>query len=85
MILQPHIICIFEIKIKDTPLSCITIPEYTFLCVNSISNAGGAGMYIFNLLQFRQLTCETFSGCENLWIKISCPGADINYVVKAIY
>ena len=54
--------------------------------VNSVSNAGGVGIYISDLLQFKQLTFSaTFSGWENLWIEISCLNTDINYIIETIY
>ena len=84
--LPPHIISITETKIKDKPSVNIGIPGYTFLHVNSISNAGGVGVYVSDLLQFKELSfVATFPGCESLWIKITCPNTDINYVVGTVY
>ena len=56
--LRPNIISLTETKIKDKPLVNITIPGYTFLHVNSVSNAGDVGVYVSDLLQFKKLPFE---------------------------
>ena len=84
--LRPHIISLTETKIKDKPLVNITIPGYTFLHVNSVSNAGGVGVYVSDLLQFKKLSFEaSFSGCESIWINLTYSGTHINYVVGTVY
>ena len=66
---RPHIISLTETKIKDKPLVNGTIIGYTFLHVNSFSNAGGVGVYVSDLLQFKKLSFEaSFSGSESIWI-----------------
>ena len=84
--LRPHIISLTETKIKDKPLVNITIPGYTFLHANSVSKAGGVGVYVSDLLQFKKLLFEaSFSGSESIWINLTYPGTDINYVVGTVY
>ena len=84
--LRPHIISLTETKIKDMSLVNITISGYTFLHVNSVSNFGGMGIYVSDLLQFKRLSFEvSFSGSESIWINFTYPGTDINYVVGTVY
>ena len=42
---KPHIISISETKIKDKPLTSISLPGYILLHKNSVFNAGGVGVY----------------------------------------
>ena len=42
----PHVICMTETRIKNQPLSNLDLPNYSFVHVNSTTNAGGAAMYI---------------------------------------
>ena len=84
--LRPHIISLTETKIKDKPLVNITIPGYTFLHVNSVSNARGVGVNVSDLSQFKKLSFEaSFSGSESIWLNLTYPGTDINYVVGTVY
>ena len=58
---------------------------YTFLHANSITNAGGVGVYISNELNYDELTFNlTFYGCENIWLKITCPYSKTIYAIKII-
>ena len=83
---KPHVISISETKIKDKPLLNVSIPGYTFLHNNSLSNAGGVGIYVADIFQVEELTFKaTIHGCENIWIKITCPNSEINYVVGTVY
>ena len=73
---QPHVISISETKIKDMPLSNISIPGYNFLHVNSCTNSGGVGVYISNAFQNRKINLNInsdYSGCEDIWISITPP------------
>ena len=75
-----------ETKIRDKPTINIAIPGFTFLHVNSKSNAGGVGVYVSDLLQCKQLTfSSTFAVCETIWMEITCPNTKINYVVGTVY
>ena len=42
----PHIICLSETKIKHNTLLNLSISGYKFLNVNSLTNAGGVGVFI---------------------------------------
>jgi len=56
---KSHIRAIRETKFKDKLLINISIPGYTFLHTNSVSNAGGVGIYVSNLLKFNKLTFKS--------------------------
>ena len=62
---KPHVISISETKIKDKPLLNVSIPGYTFLHNNSLSNAGGVGVYVADIFQLEELTFKVY-GCENI-------------------
>ena len=84
--IQPHVIALTETKIKDRLLVNISIPGYTFFHVNSNSNAGGVGAYISYSLQASEILFDTaYHGCECLWIKLTCPSTDLNYVIGTVY
>ena len=75
-----------ETKIRNKPTINIAIPGFTFLHVNSNSKAGGVGVYVSDLLRYKQLTFSlTFAGCETIWMEIACPNTEINYVVGTVY
>ena len=83
-----HVICISETKIKNSTgaLINLSIPGYEFVNVNSISNAGGVGVYIAEPFQYEKLTLEPqFDGSEQLWICIKNTTTSINYVIGTIY
>ena len=85
---QPHVICISETKIKNSTgaLTNLSIPGYEFVNVNSITNAGGVGVYIAEPFQYEKLTLEPqFDGYEQLWIRIKNTTTSINYVIGTIY
>ena len=83
---KPHIISISETKIKDKPLTSISLPGYIFLHKNSVSNAGGVGVYISDLLRFNEITFKaTFPGCESLWINLNSSNNESNYVIGTVY
>ena len=42
----PQIICISETKINKEPLTNISISNYSFVCTNSNTRAGGVGFYL---------------------------------------
>ena len=44
----PQIIEISETKVNDTPLTNISIPNYTFLHANSTTRTGGVGLYVLS-------------------------------------
>ena len=71
---KPHVISISETKIKDKPLLNVSIPGYTFLHNNSLSNAGGVGVYVADIFQLEELTFKaTIYGCENIWDQDNVP------------
>ena len=84
---QPLVISLTETKIKGHPFVNINLPGYNFLQVKSFSNAGDAGVYISESLQFEKLTfVTTISGSESVWIKkITCPSTYVNHVIGTVY
>ena len=49
----PHIICLSETKIKDMPLINLSLPGYSFMHVNSPTNAGGVGIYVSDTCNYQ--------------------------------
>ena len=67
----PHVICITETCIKNQPLSSLDLPNYSFVHVNTTTNAGGVAMNISNNLKYK--VCENqyqLCNSEALWITI---------------
>ena len=54
--------------------------------VNSLTNAGGVGVYINNNLHFKQINlsakCAT---CEDIWMNITSPKTNTQFIVGTIY
>ena len=46
----PHVICLSETCLKKDPLNNIKLTNYSFVHVNSKSNAGGVAIYVCNNL-----------------------------------
>ena len=83
---KPHIISLSETKIKGKPLTNISLPGYSFLHNNSQTNAGGVGVYIHESLRYDELDCTTdFAGCEDIWIKITCPITNNIFIIGTVY
>ena len=83
---RPSIICLTETRLKHDSLVNIEIQGYKFFHADSVSNAGGVGMYVSEDFQF---SCENsfgFSnnGCENMWININTKLAQ-NFLVGVVY
>jgi len=69
--LKPYVICICETRLKNDLRENVSIFGYTFLHQNSLTNAGGVGIYISNTLQFEEIDLNAnLLGTENLWIRI---------------
>ena len=81
---KPYVIAISETRLKDKPLVNISLPDYdyVFLHNNSLTNAGGVSIYVSEIFHCKKLRfLASFSGCESLWLQLSCPENGINYVV----
>ena len=48
-----QIICISETKINKEPLTNISISNYSFVCANSNTRAGGVGFYLNNSISYK--------------------------------
>ena len=83
----PQIIGISETKINNTPLTNISIPNYTFLHANSSTRAGGVGLYILSSISYNLLGKNQLSsvGCEDLWASLNFPGVQRTVVIAVIY
>ena len=83
----PQIIGIFETKINDTPLTNISISNYTFLHANYTTRAGGVGLYILTSISYNLLGKNQLSsvGCEDLWVSLNFPGVQRKVVIAVIY
>ena len=67
----PHIICITETPIKDHPLINVLIPKYSFVHVNSTSNAGGVAACLRTSLKYKLYEQQfSLSNSEDMWIKV---------------
>ena len=55
---QLHIICLNEMKIKNSPFLNLSIPGYKFINVSSLSNAGGVGVYVSEEFHFVIITFD---------------------------
>ena len=83
---KPHIISLRKTKIKDKPLTNISLLGYSFLHNNSRTDAGGVGAYIHESLRYDELDCTiNFAGCEDIWIKITCPITNNIFIIGTIY
>jgi len=82
----PEIIAISETKLKDDNIYNININGYSFLNTNSMSCAGGVGLYISNELKFiRRQDLDTQNELmESLWIEI-VRQKQKNIVIGCIY
>ena len=70
----PHIICFTETQIKDHPLINVSIPNYSFVHVNSTSNAGGVDVYLHSSLKYKLYEQQfSLSNSERMWIKVRSP------------
>ena len=48
-----HVICITKPRIKNQPLSNLDLPNYSFVHVNTTTNAGGVAMDITDNLKYK--------------------------------
>jgi len=83
----PNIIAISETKLTDNNPFNISIPGYSFVCVNSKTSAGGVGFYVSENIIFKRrydLDLGVLEGLENCWIEIERTRQK-NVVVGCIY
>jgi len=69
---SPDFIAISETKLKSKCCTNIQIPNYNFVHVDSLTNAGGVGLYVNTNLQYtvRQDLELPLDGCEILFIEV---------------
>ena len=70
---MPHIIAISESKINENASANLNIPGYTFLNINSKTQAGAVGLYLSNELEFsRRGDLDILGdGTESCWIELA--------------
>jgi len=70
---SPDFIAISETKLKSKCCTNIQIPNYNFVHVDSLTNAGGVGLYLNKKLQYtvRQDLELPIDGCESLSIEVN--------------
>ena len=79
---MPHLIAITETRLKTSSnLQSINLPLYTFYHADSLTLAGGVGVYIKDNLQFKVRSDLKFcnEGCENFWIELVPTKASTNF------
>ena len=69
---QPTIIGISETKLKSHVSYSPQLPGYEFVNVNSVTNAGGVGVFINSNFTYKILSDVglELDGCEDLWIVV---------------
>lgn len=100
---DPDIICISETKLNDyisgsddfledsapnyTSEIEIEIPDYTFICNNSKTSAGGSGIYVNNSLMHKNRPDlePSIDGCEGSFIEINKGSNNKNILIASIY
>ena len=81
----PHIICISETRIKKHPLINVNLMNYSFLHVDSATNARGVAMYIHSSIKFEASKRQyQLTNSETFWIDLS-DSSGLTYVVGVIY
>ena len=68
----PHIVCVSETRLKGNPLINIAIPNYNFVHTDSVTNAGGVGVYVSSKFKF-QVDLDlnlNLNGCEEIWLNL---------------
>ena len=79
--------CVSETWLKGDPLINICLPNNSFVHADSLTNAGGVGIYVSSKFQFEvdpTLEIKT-NGCENLWLNILVDKAKCKFTIDAIY
>ena len=80
------VVCVSETRIKGNSLVNISIPGYNFFHVDSLTNAGGVGVYVS-----KHLNCDINANvslnlpqCEDIWINVDLNDGK-NIVIGTIY
>ena len=83
----PDIVCVSETRLKGDPLINICLPNYSFVHADSLTNAGGVGIYVSSKFQFEvDPTLEIkINGCEILWLGMLDDKAMYKFTIGVIY
>ena len=75
-----------QINNRPTPLTNISVPNYTFLHANSTTRAGGVGLCILSSISYNSLGENQLSVVyEDLWVSLNFPGVQRTVVIAVIY
>ena len=82
----PEILAITETKLNDDKLNYTSISNYSFVCCNSSTNAGGVAFYILNSLKFNRREDLEFNSddSENLFIEVNITKNKV-FIIGVIY
>ena len=80
----PLVICIMKIHIKNQPLSNLNLPNYSFVHVNTTTNAGGVAMYLCDNLNYK-IWENQYQLCNSEAVLSIINQADSFYVIQVIY
>ena len=82
----PEILAITETKLNDDKLNYTSISNYSFVCCNSSTNAGGVAFYILNNLKFNRREDLEFNSddSENLFIEVNLTKGKV-FIIGVIY
>ena len=76
----PDAIRITETRLKNYFFLNISIPGYKFVFANSLSSAGGVGIYGSNTIDFIVIAENTINAdCKDIWVSLNC-----NHTAKRI-
>ena len=80
------ILAITEAKLNDDKLNYTSISDYSFVCCNSSTNAGGVAFCILNSLKFNRREDFEFNSddSENLFIKVNLTKSKV-FIFGVIY
>ena len=83
---QPHNICLSETRIFNEPKINVSLPEYSFCFSNSITHAGGVGIFVTNSFHHKEVSSYNLNltTCENEWISVTCPFTQTEFVIGCI-
>ena len=73
LVMLPDLICLSETKLKNHPLTNVSLPGYApLITADSDTNAGGVGAYVSKNFSATVLGKNLLqSNCENLWLQIA--------------
>ena len=82
---NPDVVAISETKLNASSVSNINFDNYKFLHNDSVTCAGGVGLYVRETLKFqlRDDLLLHLQDCEDLWLEIE--SKETNFIIAVIY